>query len=157
MSSSQSRHCHMRRVRRVDHEPSAGGRVRRVDHEPFAGDRVRRVNHGPSAGGSVCVAVQAKSMSGWARELVGGAKATLLAVGAKSSALAGGGWRVGVLVAKDSVHCCMLHQIESHRIASHRCSRSLREGANSNWEPLARIRAATCDGLLKRVSAESTT
>ena len=50
-------------------------------------------------------------MSGWARELVGGAKATLLAVGAKSSALAGGGWRVGVLVAKDSVHCCMLHQI----------------------------------------------
>ena len=100
-------------------------------------------------------------MSGWARELVGGAKATLLAVGAKSSALAGGGWRVGVLVAKDSVHCCMLHQIEyriaSHRIASLRCSRSLREGANSNWEPLARIRAATCDGLLKRVSAESTT
>ena len=59
-------------------------------------------------------------MSGWARELVGGAKATLLAVGAKSSALAGGGWRVGVLVAKDLAHCCMLHQIESHRIASHR-------------------------------------
>ena len=99
-------------------------------------------------------------MSGWARELVGGAKATLLAVGAKSSALAGGGWRVGVLVAKDLAHCCMLHQIESNRIASHRighrCSRSLREEANSNWEPLARIRAATCDGLLKRVSAEST-
>ena len=146
MSSSQSRHCHVRRVRRVDHEPSAGGRVRRVDHEPFAGDRVRRVNHGPSAGGSVCVAVQAKSMSGWARELVGGAKATLLAVGTKSSALAGGGWRVGVLVAKDLAHCCMLHRIESHRIASHRiashrCSRSLREEADSNWEPLARIRA----------------
>ena len=57
-------------------------------------------------------------MSGWARELVGGAKATLLAVGAKSSALTGDGWRVGVLVAKDSVHCCMLHRIESHRIAS---------------------------------------
>ena len=53
-------------------------------------------------------------MSGWARELVGGAKATLLAVGAKSSALAGGGWRVGIFVAKDSAHCCMLHQIESH-------------------------------------------
>ena len=58
-------------------------------------------------------------MSGWARELVGGAKATLLAVGAKSSALAGGGWRVGVLVAKDSariVACC----IKSNRIASYR-------------------------------------
>ena len=48
------------------------------------------------------------------------------------------------------------NRIESHRIASLRCSRSLREGADSNWEPLARIRAAKCDGLLKRVSAEST-
>mgnify|MGYP006974867526 CR=1 FL=1 len=99
-------------------------------------------------------------MSGWARELVGGAKATLLAVGAKSSALAGGGWRVGVMWQKIQciVACCIKsNRIASHRIASHRCSRSLREGANSNWEPLARIRATTCDGLLKRVSAESTT
>ena len=53
------------------------------------------------------------------------------------------------------VACCIKsNRIASH--ASHRCSRSLREGADSNWEPLARIRAATCDGLLKRVSAEST-
>ena len=57
-------------------------------------------------------------MSGWARELVGGAKATLLAVGAKSSALAGGGWRVGIFVAKDSAHCSCC--IKSNRIASHR-------------------------------------
>ena len=64
----------------MTHEPSAGGRVRRVDHEPFAGDRVRRVHHGPSAGGSVCVAVQAKSMSGWAR------------VGRRCQGHAVGGW-----------------------------------------------------------------
>ena len=58
-------------------------------------------------------------MSGWAQELVGGAKATLLA-GCQVQRV--GGWWMARWghVAKDSVHCCMLHQIESHRIASHR-------------------------------------